>query len=61
MTSKDWCLSSTIESFSFLDIRLEDKRKVLQEYMKPDADVRDGFTISADTDNERGVLNFMSF
>lgn len=29
-----YSLSSTIESFSFLDIRLEDNRKVLQEYMK---------------------------
>lgn len=27
-------LSSTIESFSFLDIRLEDNRKILQEYLK---------------------------
>lgn len=29
-----YSLSSTIESFSFLDIRLEDNRKMLQEYMK---------------------------
>lgn len=29
-----YSLSSTIESFSFLDIRLEDNRKVLREYMK---------------------------
>ncbi len=29
-----YSFSSTIESFSFLDIRLEDNRKVLQEYMK---------------------------
>ncbi len=29
-----YSLSSTVESFSFLDIRLEDNRKVLQEYMK---------------------------
>ena len=29
-----YSLSSTIESFSFLVIRLEDDRKVLQEYMK---------------------------
>lgn len=29
-----YSLSSTIESFSFLDIRLEDNQKVLQEYMK---------------------------
>lgn len=29
-----YSLSSTIESFSFLDIRLEDNRRVLQEYMK---------------------------
>lgn len=29
-----YSLSSTIESFSFLDIRLEDNRKMFQEYMK---------------------------
>ena len=29
-----YSLSSTIESFSFLDIRLKDNRKMLQEYMK---------------------------
>ena len=29
-----YSLSSTIESFSFLDIRMEDNRKMLQEYMK---------------------------
>lgn len=34
ISSERYSLSSTIESFSFLDIRLEDNRKVLQEYMK---------------------------
>ncbi len=34
IASERYSLSSTIESFSFLDIRLENNRKILQEYMK---------------------------
>lgn len=34
ISSERYSLSSTIESFSFLDIRLEDNRKMLQEYLK---------------------------
>ncbi len=34
IASERYSLSSTIESFSFLDIRMENNRKILQEYMK---------------------------